>query len=533
MPTDFHYVPQEPEALSGRAFISQTEQAFNELGTEIDTANTTADSALSRADNALSTANEALNTANTVLTSAATAQSAAEALAAAQNTRSAADNAQTTADTALTNAGTAQSAADTARTTADAAYDAAANARTMADAAQAAADTAQSTADTAQTAADTARQTADSARLTAGAALSRASSVGIFTTIADDMDADELYTGHNRLYVTSENAANLPVSAPAYLEITLTDDGSSVLQICRQDGGTQVFTRFASVNASDPENPVISWTEWNSLAMPDVLHEAGIVVDPEGQTAGAYLVLTFATDQGLQSVYIDVSRLVDLYTSGNSAIAVSADNRISLALAGNSGLTVSENGLAVDFAADSQLTVDNTSQPPTAGQLASVAARTGTLEEQIAVKADITALNELSEAKEAATRALSSASLAIQLVDEARGVYTVEEEAIDADAMYVEPSRIYAKNATSTGLPSGIAYPFYLAASITSDFSSATQIGWTETAPETLYIRAAHVTPPISEEDPYTAVWSPWANIGGGGGWRSFGLHSHVERRYR
>ena len=97
--TDFHYTPTGTGVISGKEVLEQTEDAINDLGTQISgdvqTAIDTANNALNTANTASADAQNAVNTANTAYTAATNAQNTANT---AQNTASnaltAAQNAQ-------------------------------------------------------------------------------------------------------------------------------------------------------------------------------------------------------------------------------------------------------------------------------------------------------------------------------------------------------------------------------------------------------------------------------------------------------
>ncbi|MDR2075953.1 MAG: hypothetical protein LBP61_03335 [Desulfovibrio sp.] len=330
MATDFHYVPLAPEALSGPELIDQTERAINELGGCIDEVNTLANQALSAANNALSTANEAL--------------------LAAQNAQEDADEAGALAATALQTAQTAIADAATAIARANAAFDQAAISDSTAQNALADARTALTTANSAMSQATSAAQDAAQAlNIAQGATSTAERALGIFLLDDTERDADEAYYSAEKSYLT--NAANVhfppELTPPIWFEVFITDDETSVTQTAWDNSAGRVFTRCASVNNSDPDNPVVTWTPWNSVAVPETVKNVEVEVDPDEQPAGTYLVITFDTEGGDETVYINMNQLLPVYTSGNGAISVSADDKISLQLdqTGSNLLTVTENGL--------------------------------------------------------------------------------------------------------------------------------------------------------------------------------------------
>ena len=97
--TDFHYTPTGTGVISGKEVLEQTEDAINDLGTQISgdvqTAIDTANNALNVANTASTDAQNAVNTANTAYTTATNAQNTANAAQnTASNALSAAQNAQ-------------------------------------------------------------------------------------------------------------------------------------------------------------------------------------------------------------------------------------------------------------------------------------------------------------------------------------------------------------------------------------------------------------------------------------------------------
>ena len=97
--TDFHYTPTGTGVISGKEVLEQTEDAINDLGTQISgdvqTAIDTANNALNTANTASADAQNAVNTANTAYTTATSAQNTANtAQNTANNALTAAQNAQ-------------------------------------------------------------------------------------------------------------------------------------------------------------------------------------------------------------------------------------------------------------------------------------------------------------------------------------------------------------------------------------------------------------------------------------------------------
>jgi hypothetical protein len=179
--------------------------------------------------------------------------------------------------------------------------------------------------------------------------------MGVFALDNSLRDADQAYAETEKSYLTNagvalnednEPSANinfpLELTPPFWFEVFISEDGARATQTAWDDTAGHIFTRVGAVNASDPENPVVTWTPWNSVAVPQTVKNVEVEEDPEGQPEGTYLVITFDTESGDLPVYINLAQLLPVYTEGNSAVEISADYKVSLKLAENSGLEINE-----------------------------------------------------------------------------------------------------------------------------------------------------------------------------------------------
>jgi multidrug efflux pump subunit AcrA (membrane-fusion protein) len=266
----------------------------------------------------------------------------------------------------------AQTSADNAKTAAD-------NARAAADAAQAAADTAQGKANDgyalalsshneavdAMSRADLAFDKADSAEQEAGEVRNTLANINAgLTDLGEDnvramgqyreepepADLNEYYDSPNKILLTNSGSAPVPadLTFPVWAEIEVSETGSAVTQTIWDNTGSRIYTRCAEVNDSDPEEPIVTWSPWNSVAVPEVVRNVEVQVNPDGQPEGKYLVITFETEAGDRTVCIELSTLIGgAYTAGNNGITVSPDNRIGLKLDPDeaNGLEIGEKGL--------------------------------------------------------------------------------------------------------------------------------------------------------------------------------------------
>ncbi|MDO4465441.1 MAG: hypothetical protein Q4C49_00325 [Bacillota bacterium] len=71
------------------------------------------------------------------------------------------------------------------------------------------------------------------------------------------------------------------------------------------------------IQLTGKENAVIADIDATAFIKDGMLNSAELVVDPEGQAAGAYIKLTFNTDAGKDPIFVNVSSFIDTYTSGD------------------------------------------------------------------------------------------------------------------------------------------------------------------------------------------------------------------------
>lgn len=253
MPVKFQFVPTSGN-LSGASFERQIEQAFNELGANIDDGNEKAQEAISTSNNALSVAQDALATAQSANTTAQEANATAiEAAAAVQGAYDATAHAQSRADEAFTLAGTAQGTANAAQTQADEAFTLAVGSSHDAQAALAAASSASAV--------------SESALLQAFAAS------GIFTEDDEVTNLDDVFSTPRKIFVV-DTEIPAPIPAPFYLGVSVaqTLDASliSTTQVIWSNRDPEkLFTRSAiiTIDSTIPEQPLLvaTWGNWREV----------------------------------------------------------------------------------------------------------------------------------------------------------------------------------------------------------------------------------------------------------------------------
>ena len=297
---DFRYVRTGTGELSGPSMIHQTEQAFNELGTEIEDIRTdsgdaleTAKDALEKAETATSAAASAQQTATEAVTTANAAQATAtEAVASANAAQETAQAANATAEQASTEAAAAKATAENAlekatgaEETSGSALSAAQSAQETASDALGTASTAQASADAAKKAAATAQTTADSAQSTAGQAfnlVTALSSSRYFLEDSDTVDIDGL-SSLTRLYLTGSVSITLAdgtkINAPFWFWNEFSTDGTHGLQYVCAEG--KLCLREGTVSGGK-----MTWGSWKYV-VPAATGDALGTVKPDGKTTRA------------------------------------------------------------------------------------------------------------------------------------------------------------------------------------------------------------------------------------------------------
>lgn len=261
MPLDFKYIPLDPEAISGRSFVTQTELALNELHDilegDIAEALRLAREAYEAAQNALTTALEALTAANNAET---TAQ---QALTAAQNALDRANTAITTAEEALARA--------------NAAYDLAADAMTAVDEARTLAQEALDTANAAEQTAEEAKEAADNALAIAEGLQDQVDAAMGTYAKADTVDdegnpvaynLDDQYSAASKAFFDTDNTVTgSPVPTPFFFDNHVASDRTYCRQYVYQLETKETYTRSATI-VPDPDDPaadVVTWNTWEEI----------------------------------------------------------------------------------------------------------------------------------------------------------------------------------------------------------------------------------------------------------------------------
>lgn len=243
---------------------------------------------------------------------------------------------------------------------------------------------------------------------------------------------------------------------------------------------------------------------------------------PEDITGEAVLEQTETAFNDLGKVIdTDISQAIDTANQAKEA----ADNAVNIA---SSASTKADEAANIAQAASDK--VDGyQSQIDTANQNASTAITTANNAADVAQnaldtaqQADTksttaisdarTALTNSENAVEAAGNAVATAETALSIANQSLGIYDVFSDSFDdldfdADEFFDSPARYYI-DVTATNIPTDATVPFLVDITLSSDNLAVLQTIQSNTGDVT-WKRSGAVTP-ATEDDPASAVWSPW-----------------------
>lgn len=144
--------------------------------------------------------------------------------------------------------------------------------------------------------------------------------------------------------VLTQSAAGLLANITLAYEDVTTGEGENA-------------TTYKAIKLIGKDNTVISTINATDFIKDGMLSSAELVTDPDGQTAGTYIKLTWNTDADKEAMYINVTSLIDIYT-GDDYITVdtySITHNASGVTAGSYGVT--ENKTVNDYS-DTAVVID-------------------------------------------------------------------------------------------------------------------------------------------------------------------------------
>ncbi len=303
MTTNFKYVPISGP-ISGAAVLSQTERAFNELGSSIDANTEIAQKALDVAGQANLAANQAVTDSLNAVTIAT--------------------NADSLAHQALANSQTAMGDAASAVTTANAA-------KSAAQQANATAEIAKNEAKTAQEQIVEVKDDLTTVSGNLGALTSTVVTLLTYREADESVDVDTLFMSSENIHVTDTETPNIPVEEKGYLTVR-TDSANAMAAQVFQTQDNAVYYRTAVVTENTEETDeskkyTALWTGWQQTATVERVNtKQDTLTFDESPIAGSANPVTSggiraAIDSAISTVYKwkgSVATVADLPSSGNA-----------------------------------------------------------------------------------------------------------------------------------------------------------------------------------------------------------------------
>lgn len=113
-------------------------------------------------------------------------------------------------------------------------------------------------------------------------------------------------------------SANVNIPAATVTGVKANDkviglDGTELTSTISIDYVTSAHTIYLK----GKENVIISEIDASAFIKDGMLDSAELVINPDGQTAGTYIKLTFNTEAGKDPIFINVTSLIDIYLAGD------------------------------------------------------------------------------------------------------------------------------------------------------------------------------------------------------------------------
>lgn len=104
-------------------------------------------------------------------------------------------------------------------------------------------------------------------------------------------------------------------------------------------------TATKKINLEGFDSSVIASIDATAFIKDGMINTVELATDPESHDPGTYLVITFNTDAGKDAIYLDVTRLIDVYQGTNGVKVTGKDIRLIIDPASEDYLSLSNNGI--------------------------------------------------------------------------------------------------------------------------------------------------------------------------------------------
>lgn len=136
---------------------------------------------------------------------------------------------------------------------------------------------------------------------------------GILTLAEDGLKAElpseTPYTGNNAIKI-NDHQVNLVINPSDKI---LSQNATGLLA----NVGLSYDSEQKRINLTGNDSEIIAYVDATSFVKDGILNTVTLETDPELQDAGTYLHFVFNVDSGKEDIFVNVTSLIDVYTSGN------------------------------------------------------------------------------------------------------------------------------------------------------------------------------------------------------------------------
>lgn len=107
-------------------------------------------------------------------------------------------------------------------------------------------------------------------------------------------------------------------------------------------------TETKKINLEGFDSSIIASIDATAFIKDGMINTVELVTDPESHDPGTYLVITFNTDAGKDTIYLDVSSLIDVYEGHNGIKVTGKDIHLIIDPTSEPYLSLSDNGIKIE-----------------------------------------------------------------------------------------------------------------------------------------------------------------------------------------
>lgn len=107
-------------------------------------------------------------------------------------------------------------------------------------------------------------------------------------------------------------------------------------------------TKTKKINLEGFDSSIIASIDATAFIKDGMINTVELVTDPESHNPGTYLVITFNTDAGKDTIYLDVTSLIDVYRGTNGVEVTGKDIHLIIDPASEPYLSISDYGIKIE-----------------------------------------------------------------------------------------------------------------------------------------------------------------------------------------